>query len=1462
MLFSKSSIDETSFSKFNENFLINYDDTLAVDVIMKRMEVNEVSNHNIFDMIYSIYEVLDMDNEIRYVYNENDNTMNQLDYNSIYENSESISEAIYNLIYDYYQYIYSVSERDNESENYYFTYYYNNDEIYYRLLRGDTLSELREKELFKYCINTGYELNDIKRYEKKINTDIDYHNDIDESFDITFKENTFLYLIQNESQDLYLNDLKNYITEVCTNYNKNQRKYLQNVISVMEIESYYNNIHEEYLTNSSISNYDYDEIIEESNKLLIETLEDEDIIKNMKSYMEVIIEYILIVEPIYEDLLLKYDSLNKRFYKRDDQVELKDIYSKVFKETYVTQGPKEVKEQRDKLFINKRFEELYEETLESWEKGADLTSTALKVGAGLIGSGNGSGVISSVIASQLITSCAFYGLTGLAAIVPKIVPTYKTVKFTIKLKRDKFGTAKKDEKKIIKIINKYKQNSQSKYTYTRNVGGKDITIFKENSYDKNINREEFRNTIGRILNKYKVQNNDLTNEEVDDIIRKTIIASNNKLCAAQDISTILDSSESEGLTAEEFKKEMDNLFEPNVVDITLDFIAKEGSKLDSINDPTEKKELATALVKSFKLLNERKYSSRKYNDNDKLNDYLNNNDGEDFKKVYNAILANSDNKESDEEVLNEFFRQNFGVKGTRVNLEKKGFMSRIGKVFKMGCKRSPLIKRKRALFGCGKSHEKRSEEKYTEKESSENAEKVKNQKINVSDDYSTHLENALTKIKNVLNDNNILPKDKYDESNPSSVYKNTSSFDDAFDEIMDKLDKKMNEDATLSNEKIMGDIVGALESINKCFDSVDGNAANNNDPDNNKIKKLKRLRIRSNLLNHNIQQNSNVKDEIKEKLSTSAKPIPSIDYTKSEEKQTENEQNVIVGIKDAMGESKLTLEMDGDKFTPNIDVNSISEGATNYVDALNKLASRIEGNGPLLASNPDKLKSIADTLYSTINWRNGLSSNPLITKALNKVYSKVYDIAKKEGITLNSPMNDDHIAINEDDNNVDPSHTKLTINKSEPDETMDNIFSFTTDGDGHYAKRNVKLITNTIEKDIEDSVNDIRKQSNVMERTNKMMSIMKSSMKDLSRDINGKDDEEINESLDEVDTFSEIFDAYASIGNTIERNGIENSYKIEDDFNVFKKDSKANKILSAYANMKMIKMLQGVKQVTKDGSILPSADDKFVDKPSLSALSQYAGVDSLEASEIISGQNFQAAVDAVDHVFSILEGSFRIMNSMPFFNVMKKVINSNIRDTSDALTASIKSKSSLLRTPEDHAMVEHLSMNGGNNIDNSNTESYDEIVYDSFVGTLEMIKAENNDDRIVADKLDSNNNVGDDIEPNFLISGCSSYDEVSNYIRGELNKMDSEKSKIIQNNLNNKIQKLSKMINNSINTSNQNDISIATTKLANMNAMLPNSNNMKKSNEIAVENIMVKNQRNPNKGNEKLQKKLRKIKKE
>lgn len=260
-------------------------------------------------------------------------------------------------------------------------------------------------------------------------------------------------------------------------------------------------------------------------------------------------------------------------------------------------------------------------------------------------------------------------------------------------------------------------------------------------------------------------------------------------------------------------------------------------------------------------------------------------------------------------------------------------------------------------------------------------------------------------------------------------------------------------------------------------------------------------------------------------------------------------------------------------------------------------------------------------------------------------------------------------------------------------------------------------------------------------------------------------------------------------------------------------------------------MLQGIKKAN-DNSILPFDSKYNGNNPSFNSLDYYDN--SLEAREIIETEGFQAAMDAVDNVFSIMEGTFRIINSVSFFNTMRKVLNSNIKDTSKAVKTNIGSKSPLNRTPEDHALVEGLLMNGGNEIDNSNTESYDELVYDSFVGTLEMIKAENNDERIVVDKLDSddgNNNSGNEIEPGFLVSDCSTYDEVANYIKGELDKMDSEKSKSIQNHLNNKIQKLSKMINSSIDTSTKEDISIAATKLSYINAMLPDSNSKKESNE-------------------------------
>lgn len=348
-----------------------------------------------------------------------------------------------------------------------------------------------------------------------------------------------------------------------------------------------------------------------------------------------------------------------------------------------------------------------------------------------------------------------------------------------------------------------------------------------------------------------------------------------------------------------------------------------------------------------------------------------------------------------------------------------------------------------------------------------------------------------------------MPKDEYDDSDPSSIYNNSFSFDDAINSVMNALNDTINEN-TLSNPELTNDIIKAIEGIEKYFNSVDGNDVDN-EYNIAKRKKLIKLRDKYNNIYHKLE--SSVKTDNVDK-SMSVKPILSIDYTNIDEIQTENELSVIESIKEIIGDSKLTLEKDGDNFMPNIDLNSISSGDTNYVDAINKLANKIELNDKLILSNTDKLKCVANSLHSIIINRNP-SSNPLITKAFNNMYIKIYNIAFKENIRLKPPINLNHISINENDNNFDESNTKLTINQYESDEIMDNMFKFLSPG-GKYSNGNLKLIVNTLENEIDDAESDIDKRDSILKSTNNLMSSVKTKMKQLSSEIKNIDNKDIN----------------------------------------------------------------------------------------------------------------------------------------------------------------------------------------------------------------------------------------------------------------------------------------------------------------------------------------------------------------
>lgn len=151
---SESIMSETALIEFYKKFLINYDDALDVNDIIKRMEINDISHHNIFEMINNIYDVLNIENKIKYNFDEDDKTMTVLDINSIYENSSTVSVAINNLIYDYYQYIYNIYKEDEESDNFTFSYYYKNSDVYYNFKRGVTLRVLQNSNFYNIIYNT------------------------------------------------------------------------------------------------------------------------------------------------------------------------------------------------------------------------------------------------------------------------------------------------------------------------------------------------------------------------------------------------------------------------------------------------------------------------------------------------------------------------------------------------------------------------------------------------------------------------------------------------------------------------------------------------------------------------------------------------------------------------------------------------------------------------------------------------------------------------------------------------------------------------------------------------------------------------------------------------------------------------------------------------------------------------------------------------------------------------------------------------------------------------------------------------------------------------------------------------------------------------------------------------------------------------------------------------------------
>ncbi|ORX63279.1 hypothetical protein BCR32DRAFT_307871 [Anaeromyces robustus] len=270
---SQSSINGTFVSEFVNNFLIDYDDSLSVEDMVDSMNEEIKSEHNIFDMIYNLCDVLNRDTNFKYIYNVNNKDLNILDIDSFYENANSLAEVIYNLIYDYYNYIYNIS-LDNDESNYFTPlYHFDGDNISFTFRYGNTLEALEDSDFYDTIYNTiiviaknnpksiyiskclslveelykvvisDYPLKEIKKEKFTDKIEIDYKSDITDAVDITLTKNTFKYLIDNENKNIYLNELKSYIEEVCNSYDKESSSNSLHEQTAMELEYYFNSVY-------------------------------------------------------------------------------------------------------------------------------------------------------------------------------------------------------------------------------------------------------------------------------------------------------------------------------------------------------------------------------------------------------------------------------------------------------------------------------------------------------------------------------------------------------------------------------------------------------------------------------------------------------------------------------------------------------------------------------------------------------------------------------------------------------------------------------------------------------------------------------------------------------------------------------------------------------------------------------------------------------------------------------------------------------------------------------------------------------------------------------------------------------------------------------------------------------------------------------------------------------------------
>ena len=328
-------------------------------------------------------------------------------------------------------------------------------------------------------------------------------------------------------------------------------------------------------------------------------------------------------------------------------------------------------------------------------------------------------------------------------------------------------------------------------------------------------------------------------------------------------------------------------------------------------------------------------------------------------------------------------------------------------------------------------------------------------------------------------------------NSPTFFYADSSDFEfeEAIDSIMDSLDSFAFNPNSLSSEKTISNIEAIISKINDYIINENGNYLNNKNNNLYKTKLMSLLKNRYNLVYHKLLANDLEDDDFKEKIQSLSNIPTIVEFTYNDEKNVEKEINALISIKNVIGEDILLLITKDHRLISEIDSSSISEGSFNYVETLNNLANKVLTNFRVAIVDKDTITDIMNTLYKAIISRNALSSISKVTLALNMLYRNLYVMVSYDNKDINKFLNLKHFEQSEINDNYS-LNLKLFNPSSQSNEYLNDVFEFINNSKGKneenndenidnnnnennkvsYAHDNINLITNTLEKKLNNSV--------------------------------------------------------------------------------------------------------------------------------------------------------------------------------------------------------------------------------------------------------------------------------------------------------------------------------------------------------------------------------------------------------